>query len=196
MTTNIKEKIAKIIRVLSIPPIMFLLFLFLLMKEKGNIFINDSEIITLYILIGIIPILAYPLSKKIQCFSNQKREGQRELAFLFTLVGYTLAAVYSYFNNSNIEVKIITYSYCLAVYILTIFNKFLHIKASGHACSFTSPIILSSLFLKKGYLLIGIFIGFIISWASIYLKRHTLKEIMMGILISCISIFLIYYLII
>lgn len=196
MSSNLKEKIAKLIRILSIPPIMFLIFVLLLIKERKNIFISPNEIIILYMLIGFIPILAYPLSNKIQSFSKLEREGQRELAFLFTLVGYTSAAIYSYLNNSNIEVKIITYSYCLTVYILTLFNKFLHIKASGHACSFASPIILSCLLLKNNYLLIGIIIGFLITWASIYLKRHTLKEIITGILISCVSILLIYYLLV
>ena len=187
-----KKKFAKIIRIVSVPPFMFLFFICVLLMKKSNIFISLYEVVFIYLLIGVIPLLAYPLSNIVKMFSDQSRDGQRELAFMFTLVGYTLAAMFSYFNNSSLEVQLITYSYCLSVYVLTLFNKFFHIKASGHACSFTAPIVLSIMFFGYCYLVIGILLSALIIWASLYLKRHTVKELVTGALISIFSIFVIY----
>ena len=189
---QIKKSFAKIIRIILIPPFMFLFFIGVLLMKKSNIFINIYEVVFIYLLIGVIPLLAYPLSNIVKMFSDQGREGQRELAFIFTLVGYTLAAMFSYFNNSSLDVQLITYSYCLSVYVLTLFNKFFHIKASGHACSFTAPIILSTIFFGYHYLVVGILLSTLIIWASLYLKRHTVKELITGALISIFSILLIY----
>lgn len=192
MLEQVKKKFAKIIRIVSVPPFMFLFFLCVLLMKKSNIFINIYEVVFIYFLIGVIPLLAYPLSNIVKMFSDQGREGQRELAFIFTLVGYTLAAMFSYFNNSSLDVQLITYSYCLSVYILTLFNKFFHIRASGHACSFIAPIIFSIIFFGYRYLIIGILLSIFIIWASLYLKRHTVKELITGALISIFSILFIY----
>lgn len=57
-----KERFAKIIRALSVPPIMVSVFIFILAFHTEDVFRNASEIVIMIVLLGIVPILAYVLS--------------------------------------------------------------------------------------------------------------------------------------
>ena len=92
---NTKEHIAKIIRVLSVPPIMVSAFILILAFNKNCIFTSVSQIIIMILLLGIVPALAYVLSGMIPVFKIQGREGQRKLAFITTLIGYTIALLWA-----------------------------------------------------------------------------------------------------
>ena len=55
MINLIKERIAKIIRVLSVPPIMVSIFILILAFNKNNIFRNSEEIIIMIVFLGLVP---------------------------------------------------------------------------------------------------------------------------------------------
>ena len=71
--------------------------------------------------------------------------------------------------------------------LLIICNKVVKLRASGHSCSITGPILL--LLTLTGWQFIGpcaaIFVG--VLWSSLYLKRHTLKEISLGALCAALG---------
>lgn len=143
----IKERIAKAIRIVSVPPIMISMLILILAFNKNNIFRNSTEIIIMIVLLGLVPALAYVLSSIIPEVKAKGREGQRKLAFITNLVGYSMALSWAVLTNVKKELLLICLTYFLSVVFLTICNKGFHFRASGHASSFTGPLILMIYFL-------------------------------------------------
>lgn len=183
----IKERIAKIIRIVSVPPIMVSIFILILAFNKSDIFRNPAEIIIMIVLLGFVPALAYVLSGLVPKVKEQGREGQRKLAFVTNLVGYSVALLWAVFTNVGKELLLICLTYFLSVVFLTICNKGFHFRASGHASSFTGPLILLVYFLGWKVIIAVLIIAVLIVWASVYLKRHTIKELVGGILVNIIA---------
>lgn len=115
-------KTEKFIRVVSIPPVMVTL-----------LFNDAAEAIVPIVLLGIVPVLAYPCQRFFPRFMDEGRDGQRKLAFIFSLVGYSAALVWALLARVGATLKLICLSYYFSAVILTILNKFMHIKASAHA---------------------------------------------------------------
>jgi len=187
-STN-SEILAKIIRVITVPPVLVLALILILYGTNRNIFNSAWDVTAAIVTLGIIPITAYPLQKILPEFRNKGRDGQRKLAFITNLIGYSLAVVWGVAAKTSKDFLLIVLTYFLAVVILTVFNKFLHIRASGHACSITSPLIMLIYFIGWKSILPCILIAVCVVWASLKLKRHTIKELSMGAL-TCILSFL------
>ena len=187
MVNLIKERIAKIIRVLSVPPIMVSIFILILAFNKNNIFRNSEEIIIMIVFLGLVPALAYVLSGIIPAVRSKGREGQRKLAFVTNLVGYGIALLWAILTNVSKELLLICLTYFLSVVFLAIYNKGFHFRASGHASGFTGPLILMIYFLGWKVIAPVLIIAALIVWASLYLKRHTIKELAGGILVNILA---------
>ena len=192
---NTKERIAKVIRVLSVPPIMVSVFILTLPSHKKYIFTHVSQIIIMILLLGIISALAYVLSDMIPAIKIKGREGQRKLAFITTLIGYTVSLLWAVITGVNNDLMLICLMYFTSVLLLTICNKGLHFRASGHASSFTGPLILTIYFMGWKVIIPALFIAILIVWSSVYLKRHTLKELAGGMIVSVFAFIISYTLI-
>ena len=70
--------------------------------------------------------------------------------------------------------------YLMGVILLTVLNKGFHIKASGHACSCVMAYLLLGEWLGLGvfFICVPLYLGEF--WASVSLKRHTVKEFIGG----------------
>ena len=187
MINLIKERIAKIIRVLSVPPIMVSIFILILAFNKNNIFRNSEEIIIMIVFLGLVPALAYVLSGIIPAVRSKGREGQRKLAFVTNLVGYGIALLWAVLTNVSKELLLICLTYFLSVVFLAICNKGFRFRASGHASGFTGPLVLMIYFLDWKVIAPVLIIAALIVWASLYLKRHTIKELAGGILVNILA---------
>lgn len=192
---NTKERIAKVIRVLSVPPIMVAVFILILPSHKKYIFTHVSQIIIMILLLGIISALAYVLSDMIPAIKIKGREGQRKLAFITTLIGYTVSLLWAVITSVNNDLMLICLMYFTSVLLLTICNKGLHFRASGHASSFTGPLILTIYFMGWKVIIPALFIAILIVWSSVYLKIHTLKELAGGMIVSVFAFIISYTLI-
>ena len=179
-----KTKIAKIIRIITVPPIMILGLIIILSSLRKDIFQNNTQIIISILFLGIVPILAYLLQPILPKFKNKGREGQRKLAFILNIVGYILAVIIGYFMGVGSNLQFIYNTYLISVILLTILNKGFHIRASGHACSSTGPLLFLVYFIGIKAIVPCIIVGALTIWASLTLKRHTKKDIAMGTL-SC-----------
>lgn len=115
------------------------------------------------------------------------REGQRNLAFIMNLVGYGIALAWAILTNVRKELLLICLTYFLSVVFLSICNKGFHFRASGHASSFTGPLILMIYFIGWKVIIPALIIAALIIWSSICLKRHTIKELAGGILVNIIA---------
>lgn len=183
-----KEHIAKIIRIITIPSLLVTVLLIILYFTRFDIFKNNANFFITVIFLGIIPTLGYPLQYALPRFKDKGRAGQRTLAFIMNIIGYTTALLYGFMQNVSHNLLLIYMAYFISIVILTIFNKLFHIRASGHSCSITGPLILLIYFVGPWCILPSLLIYAAVVWSSIELRRHTVKDLIMGSL-ACIVAF-------
>lgn len=182
-----KEIVAKLIRIITVPPLMVTAMLLTLYFNKRELFDQGAYILVMISLLGIFPVLAYPMQKLIPKLNNEGREGQRKLAFIMSVIGYTTAFVWAFVCEAGKDVLLICSTYFLSVVILAICNL-LHFKASGHACSITGPLLFLLYFMGGKFIIPIVIIASAVIWSSLTLKRHTLPQLIGGI-IACILTF-------
>ena len=130
------EKIAKVVRTITIPPVMVLLLLLILFALNGDVFHNSIlDLLFSILFLALIPVAAYPLQPLIPKYKDKGREGQRNSAFVFTAAGYAGAIIYSALASVSKELLLIYFAYLLSVLALLFSNKVIKFRSSGHMCS-------------------------------------------------------------
>lgn len=182
-----KDRFAKLIRIVTVPPVLVGALIAILAGCRPGIFRNAGEAWFALFCLDVIPVLAYPLQSVIPGFRGKGREGQRKLAFLLSIAGYALAVSAGLATGASKELQFIYDSYLASVVMLTIVNKLLGIRASGHACSVTGPLLFLTYFFGAPAILPVALIAWGVAWSSLRLKRHTLPELAWGAAISAAS---------
>ena len=180
--------LAKIIRVVTVPPVMVGTLIILLSTLRHDVFATVGESLMMMLFLAMIPVLAYPLSGLIPSIKSKGREGQRNLAFILSGVGYTGGMIYSVIAQVSEAQMIIFGTYFLSIIVLTIMNKVFKVKASGHACSIAGPIGLVCYFLPPVCIISALCLYMTIFWASVHMGRHTVKEFIWGSVSSPLSL--------
>lgn len=180
-----KEKTAKIIRIITIPPIEALVMLLILYRLKQEEFGNLGNLLMAVLFLTVIPICSYPIASR-KRGKQDMRNNQRNMAFIFNFLSYLAAMLIGYCVGCTRMLQWILNGYFLAVLILTIVNKVFKIRASGHACSCTFPYLILSYYFG-GYVTVICLILYLAEfWASVELKRHTIKEFLGGTIVAWI----------
>lgn len=182
-----KEAFAKGIRILSVPPVMITGLVLVLAALRPDVFRNGTEIVVTIVLLGFVPVLAYPVHKAVPALRGKGREEQRKLAFVFNLAGYTAAFMWALIEDVSRELLLICATYFGSVVLLTVCNKVIGFRASGHASSFTGPLLLAVYLAGVKLMIPGVLIAGLVIWSSLTLKRHTVKELIGGIVICIVS---------
>ena len=172
--------VAKVIRVVTIPPVMVGTLLLLLTHFRPDVMTNYTESLMSLLCLAIIPVLAYPISYIVPSIKAKGREGQRNLAFICSVVGYLGGVVYGLVAQVSESLMVIFGTYFLSVIVLTIMNKVIKVRASGHACSIAGPIGLVCYFLPPIFIPISLLAYVAIFWASVHMGRHTVREFIFG----------------
>lgn len=183
-----KETVAKFFRVITIPSVLVCVLVLVLSVARDDIFCGSRDIIMSLIFLSVIPVLAYPLQHLLPAFQDKSREGQRQLAFILNIVGYTLAFIFGLILHVNDRLMLIYTTYFCSVIILAVLNL-LHIRASGHACGVAGPLLFFVYFIGWTAVIPCLVVMALIIWSSLVLKRHTIKELILGLL-TCIISFL------
>ena len=173
------KKIAYIIRVITVAPIMALVMLLILYIHCPPFFGNLANFILSVLFLVVFPLLGYPLQPLFKKYRDKGRDGQRTLAFVFAVVGYVFGCLLALILSSPRSVLIIFLSYLLSGALTMAINRLFHFKASGHACGITGPFMLLLYFgSPAGYIGIPILA---LAWvSSIYMKRHTHMQLLIG----------------
>ena len=185
------DSLAKVIRIVTVPPVMILALLITLYSLGKEIFAGKTDMIVAVVGLVILPLAAYPVHRFIPELHDGGREKQRKLAFIFSLAGYVLCFVYAFFYGT-VRIKQIFLTYFTTVVILAIFNRLFGIRASGHTASSISPCVFAFSF---GYVFAGILFAILFCmsvWASLYLKRHKAVDVAMGVTSFVIAFVLAY----
>lgn len=179
------DTFAKVVRTVTVPPIMALTLMVVLFAVNGGIFHNSVwELLMSILFLVLIPITAYPLQPLIPKYKDKGREGQRNLAFILTLGGYTAALIYMFVVNVSKYLALIYYTYVLSVLVLLFFNKVIKFRSSGHVCGIAGPLIIAVYLIGWKAIAPCCILFALICWASLRLKRHSPIELVGGC-ISC-----------
>ena len=173
------KKLTKIIRILTIPPIMALIMLTTLFLLRPEVFGGALSYCLAVFFISVFPVLAYPLQPVIPHFKDKGREGQRNLAMWFSVAGYLLGCIINIFMNASLTLWLVYLVYLFSGLGIFIFSKVFHFKASGHACGIMGPIaflIYSGIY----YAAFGLAVYLAALWASVRMKRHTVLQFIVG----------------
>lgn len=176
--------IAKITRVLTLPPVVTGLTIILL-AQIGRLE-STAEFVVLMGCLVVFPLLAYPF-REIFKIDTDRRQGQRSVAMVFSAISYSYGFIWAMFNTSSMIAKVFFSSYLISIIGLLIVNKVIGYHASGHACSTTAPLVLLSWQMGFWYLLIGLTLVISVYYASLHLKRHTIFQLLSGSSISVLA---------
>ena len=177
---RIKFYLAYVIRIISIPPVMVSLLVLVLAFFADDFFSSGIDIAAMLVCLALIPLAAYPLSWIIPGVRRKGREGQRNLAFVLTGVGYVLGWCYAKFISLNRHQILVYTIYLLSLLLLLLWNKVFHLRARGHGCSVTGPVVLTGYYLGTVGIIIGAACYLAIFWASVTAKRHKWDEYLGG----------------
>lgn len=171
---------ARLIRIITVPPVIVSILLAALYLNGIDIFRDRADFIMSLIFFGMIPLSSYPISYIIPSVRKKARDGQRSLAFIFTISGYIFAVIYGILLRVSDGLMFIYLTYLMSAVLLVVFNRLFHIKASGHACSTVGPLTLMVYYLGISVLPAAIITALLTAWASVKLKRHTISDLMWG----------------
>lgn len=180
-------KAAKVTRVLTTAPVLAAIFLTLLHALTQDTFSATSHYLRALFYLTILPALAYPVAWLVPKLHQKGREGERNLAIAFSVIGYVLGFVDFVFTGTPLE-KVVFGTYLLSGILIAATTK-LHFKASGHACGVSGPMAVlchsvNPLF-ALGYGLLAF-----VFWSSLQLKRHTVAQLVVGTLIPVMAMYL------
>jgi len=186
------KKAAKTVRVLTIPPVMVAALFFVLHAEK-TVFLHRADLFICFVFLAIMPVLAYPLQTLVPAWRKGGRRTQRNLAFVFSVLGYIGAVLYCIFARVGVNLTYVTVVYLLSVLVLTLWNALTPFHASGHACGIAGPILLICLFVGNWRAIVpGAALFVLAFWASLVLKRHNAREFLLGALCSVLTALAVY----
>lgn len=159
---------------------MVAVILTVLYAVRGALFASLSHLVFSVLFLAVVPGLAYPLSYLIPAIRRKGRSGQRSLAMYLSAVGYLSVVLYGILAQCTEGLRIIHLTYLLSVLLLLVLNKLLHVRASGHACSVSGPILLLCIYVGAVGVAVGILLWMLILWASVRMRHHTPREYLIG----------------
>lgn len=182
-----KTGFAKMIRIITVPPVLALSMLLILHHAFGERFASVPVLLGAIFFLAAIPACAYPAAALQRDQRADTRSRQRRLAFVLNLFGYAGALILSVLTSRGRMLLPVTSAYLIAVLLLTLLNKALHIKASGHACSCVLPFLFLIYWLGSRAAILCVLLYLAELWASVSLKRHTRREFLLGSAVAAVT---------
>lgn len=180
------------IRKITIAPVMATVMLIAVMSFAPEVFQSSSAFVLALLFLGLLPALAYPMQKHIPAYKERGREGQRNLAIIFAVAGYILGIISGALTHVPKDTMMIYQEYLLSGILIFVFNRYFHIKISGHACGIVAPIVLLAHFGLYACSLTGVAIAILVYLSSLKTKRHTLLQLIGGSVVPLVAYLLIY----
>ena len=108
---------------------------------------------------------------------------------MLAVAGYLGGAVWAYAAKASDWLRTLLLTYLISGLLIAIFNKVLHIRASGHACGTSGPVLYLTCLLgwraAPGLLLMPA-----VWWSAQKLGRHTWPQLLWGSAISAAALVL------
>lgn len=182
------QQLAKFVRVLTTPPVFAALLSTLLYVLYDGSFASLGHYLSALFFLTGLPLLAYPVAALVPPLRRKGRRAQRNLALVFSLVGYIGGFLVAMLAGGAAVEKVMLGTYLFSGTALAVTTVF-HFKASGHTCGCSGPIAMLSFFVSPWFLL-GYFLLTPIFWSSKKLGRHTPAQLVAGCIIPVVGILL------
>lgn len=183
------QKLAKVISILTVAPLMALVLLSWLYCADPVLFGGLFQYLLAVLFLVVLPIFAYPLQKILPPFRSQGRPGQRKLAFFMAVLGYTLGIVCAAIARAPKTLWLIYLTYFFSGILLTLLNRVTKVRASGHACGVAGPIALL-IYMRGAPALPMLLLLPLVYWARLAMKRHTPVDLVWGTLTPLLALLL------
>lgn len=181
---RVKHGAAKLLRVLTVPPVLALFLVSALWIGLGSeAFRSAWRYFEAVFALCLMPLAAYPICAAVPSLRARGRKAERSLAIVFSLLGYIMGTLFALFaNGTRVELELYL-TYIISGALLGICSFVFKFRASGHACGTSGPFAMlcyrfTPLWLLGFLLLIPVFSS------SLKLKRHSLAELIAGAAIS------------
>ncbi len=179
---------AQFVRIATLPPIVALATLILIYVLKPEYCGSVAPLLVGIAFLCFLPTLAYPAQKLLPSFKDKARAGQRTLAIIFSAVGYVACCIFAFAEQFPKEISVYFLTYFVSGLLILVCDVF-HLKPSGHACGVAGPIVFLAVFVSPWFLF-GLVVLLLTLWASIKLKRHSLKEFCVGSVVPIVAMML------
>ena len=189
------EKFCKIVRMITLAPVLAAFSILMIGLFCPEVFPSVWHFGYMFLYLGILPLLAYPLQSVTPHFKDRGRDGQRTLAMIYAVAGYIFCLITNLLASATEGMWIICLEYLLSGILILVFNKGLHIKLSAHGCGSAGPIFLLLYF---GLYIPAILMSVVTVFAyvaSVKAKHHTVPQLIGGSAVS-ISLLMVLTLII
>jgi len=173
------KKIAKIIRIVTVAPILALMLINILYFWVPGSFNGILDYLIAIFTLVIMPILAYPVQKKFKIIKGDPRTSERQLAIVFSVIGYSIGIVAALMLNVPYVEKLIYSTYLISGVSIAILSAVFKVEASGHMCGVSGPIAILIFLFGIEFMFLLLF-PIAVIWSSLVLKRHTFPQLMLG----------------
>ena len=178
-----KEAVAaKIVRVITVAPFMAALMLTVIWFARPESYLNFGHYLYALGALTIFPLLSYPVSVIIPPIRKKGRDGQRNLAIVFSVIGYIAGILGSVFFGAGRIELLIFLTYLLSGVSIALSSFVFGVRASGHTCGVSGPIAMMIYVLGLPYVAMYALLGAVV-WASLKIKRHTPVQLVLGSII-------------
>ena len=165
---------AHILRKCTVAPLLAAGMLVFLYAVQPTMFGTSGGLLRQLLFLSLFPLLAYPVQPLIPSFREKGREGQRHLAMLFAFAGYLLNVLVNLFTGTAGELARVGWVYLFSGMTILLCNRLFRLRASGHAAGVGAVV---------GTLAVTLPLLVLVFWASVAAKRHTLPQLISGVLI-------------
>ena len=175
---------AKLLRVLTVPPLMALFLVSALYIGMGKAaFGTPLRYFEAVFTLAILPVLAYPLCAAVPSLKARGRQAERNLAIVFSLLGYLMGALFAIFcKGTQLEMELYL-TYLISGVLMGLSTFAFGFRSSGHACGVSGPFAMLTYKFGWGWLF-GFLLLIPVFSSSLRLKRHRLSELIAGAAIS------------
>lgn len=184
---RIIKKIAKITRVITIAPIIALILINILFFFHPNTFNGWFDYCFALFALVIFPLFGYPVQWIFKVIKGDMRKAERKLVVVFSIIGYIIGTFFAFLLDAPNIQKVMYLTYLLSGLLIGVFTFIFKIDASGHMCGVTGPVALIVYVFGRQYIFLLLILVFVI-WSSLYLKRHTVKQLIYGTLIPIVAL--------
>ncbi len=170
-----RNKVFVVTRIATAPMVMSVLLMsVMLVFGKTDL---KNYLVSLACLVAA-PISAYLLTAFVPPLKRRGRSFERNLATLFSVAGYVVGFVLSFFIGGA-EEKAVYLTYLISGVAIGVCTLAFHFKASGHSAGIAGPLAMLS-FLVSPWFTCLVAVWILAFFASISLKRHTVAEFAAG----------------
>ena len=173
-----KRIFAKFVRILTAPPIFAALLCVLLYLLLPGSFASPVHFALALGSLTALPLLAYPISTLIPALRRKGRDGQRDLAVVFSVVGYVGGGLFALLFDGAATELVLYGTYVLSGIAIGI-GTLAGFKISGHTCGCSGPLAMLATFVSPWFLAGYCLLPFIF-WSSRCLGRHSAAQLLTG----------------